>query len=132
MVPPKRRAALSSSIHTGTDWLRTGLRRGGQTLYVVSTSVILVGLTWTMAFVDDAQAAEAEKELRMQQSANEVCLFSLSLPLSPQMMNIIIFIITPPPFERGVDRSMGSGKWLTNVVARWDFFRFWPLALRLI
>ena len=100
MIPPKRRAALSSSIHTGTDWFRTGLRWGGQTLYVVSTSVILVGLTWTMAFVDDAQAAEAEKEMRMQQSANEV----ISLSSSPDDDDrrhhhnpSVFFFISPPP-----------------------------------
>ena len=72
MIPPKRRAALSSSVVTGRDWVRAGLRVGGKTLWVVSTSVMLVGMTYALAFADEAQAIEAEKEMRMQQAANEV------------------------------------------------------------
>ncbi len=72
IIPPKRRVALSSSLATGRDWVQTGLRLGGKTLWVVSTSVMLVGMTYALAFADEAQAIEAEKEMRMQQSANEV------------------------------------------------------------
>ena len=72
MIPPRRRAALSSSVVTGRDWVRAGLRVGGKTLWVVSTSVMMVGMTYALAFADEAQAVEAEKEMRMQQAANEV------------------------------------------------------------
>lgn len=72
MIPPKQRVALASSFETGRDWVKTGLRLGGKTLWVVSTSVMLVGMTYALAFADEAQAIEAEKEMRMQQTANEV------------------------------------------------------------
>lgn len=72
MIPPRRRAALSSSVVTGRDWVRAGLRVGGKTLWVVSTSVMMVGMTYALAFADEAQAVEAEKEMRMQQAANEI------------------------------------------------------------
>lgn len=52
--------------------MKSGLRLGGKTLWVVSTSVMLVGISYALALADEAQQIEAEKEMRMQQSANEV------------------------------------------------------------
>ncbi len=72
MIPPQRRAALNSTFQTSRDVFRTGLRWGGKTLWVISTSVMLVGMSFALAYVDEAQQIEAEKEMRMQQSANEV------------------------------------------------------------
>ncbi|KAI9886350.1 MAG: mRNA turnover and ribosome assembly protein [Watsoniomyces obsoletus] len=72
IIPPQRRAALSSSFQTSRDIFRTGLRWGGKTLWVVSTSVMLIGMPFALAYVDEAQQMEQEKEMRMQQSANEI------------------------------------------------------------
>lgn len=45
---------------------------GGKTLWVVSTSALLLGVPWALAWSEEQQMMEMEKEMKMQQSANEV------------------------------------------------------------
>jgi mitochondrial import receptor subunit TOM22 len=45
---------------------------GGKTLWVVSTSALLLGVPWALAFSEEQQVQEMEREMRMQQSANEL------------------------------------------------------------
>ncbi|KAI9678597.1 MAG: hypothetical protein M1817_005654 [Caeruleum heppii] len=71
VIPPKQRARLSSSVSTGYHWLTSGLSLGGKTLWIVSTSALLLGVPWALAFTEEAQMVEMEKEVKMQQSANE-------------------------------------------------------------
>jgi import receptor subunit TOM22 len=72
IIPPKQRRFLSSTFETTSSWLKSGLSVGGNTLWVLSSSVILLGVPWVMAFADDQQIMEAEKEYNLQQSANDV------------------------------------------------------------
>jgi import receptor subunit TOM22 len=72
-IPPKQRAALSSTFHTTYSWLRGGLLFGGKSLWVISTSALLLGVPWALAFAEEQQMIEMEKEMKMQQSANDVC-----------------------------------------------------------
>jgi hypothetical protein len=51
---------------------------GGKTLWVVGTSVLLLGVPWALAYADEQQMIEMEKEYKMQQSAGDV---SFSSPL---------------------------------------------------
>ena len=39
---------------------------------MVSTSALLLGVPWALAFSEEQQVQEMEREMRMQQSANEV------------------------------------------------------------
>lgn len=55
-----------------TRFLRTGASWGGKTLWVVSTSVLMVVVPWTLAFADEAAMADMEREVKAQQAANEV------------------------------------------------------------
>jgi len=71
IVPPKQRAILSNSYNTASDWVGRGLTFGGQALWVISTSVLLVGLPWALAFAEDQQMAEAEQQMKLQQTASE-------------------------------------------------------------
>jgi import receptor subunit TOM22 len=45
---------------------------GGQALWVVSTSALLLGVPWAIAYAEDQQVAEAEQQMKMQQTANDV------------------------------------------------------------
>ena len=40
---------------------------------MISTSAMLIGIPWALAFTEEAQMVEMEREMRMQQNANEVC-----------------------------------------------------------
>lgn len=72
IVPPQYRKRLSSTVSTTSSWVGTALSYGGKTLWVVSTSVLLLGVPWALAFAEEQQMAEMEREMKMQQSANEV------------------------------------------------------------
>jgi import receptor subunit TOM22 len=73
-VPPTYRKRIASAADTGYAWLSSGLSLSGKTLWVVSTSALLLGVPWALAFSEEQQVQEMEREMRMQQSANEVCI----------------------------------------------------------
>ena len=45
---------------------------GGKGLWLVSTSVMLLGVPWALAYADEQQMAEMEKEMQAQRTASEV------------------------------------------------------------
>lgn len=72
IVPPTYRKNLSSAANTGYSWVSKGLSFSGKSLWVLSTSALLLGVPWALAFSEEQQVQEMEREMRMQQSANEV------------------------------------------------------------
>ncbi|KAI9816860.1 MAG: mitochondrial import receptor protein [Pycnora praestabilis] len=72
ILPPKQRATLLSTFSTTTSWLKSGLVFGGKGLWVVSTSALLLGVPWALAFAEEQQVLEMEREMKMQQQAGEV------------------------------------------------------------
>lgn len=45
---------------------------GGKTLWVLSTSALLLGVPWALAFAEEQQVIEMEKEQKMREMGNEV------------------------------------------------------------
>ena len=72
IVPPTYRKKLSSAANTTYDWTTSGLSFSGKALWVISTSALLLGIPWALAFSEEQQMQEMEREMRMQQGANEV------------------------------------------------------------
>lgn len=72
VIPPTYRKNMSTAATTGMRWVQNGLSFGGKTLWVVSTSALLLGVPWALAFSEEQQVQEMEREMRMQQNANEV------------------------------------------------------------
>lgn len=72
IVPPVYRKNLSSATSTGYSWASKALSLGGKTLWVVSTSALLLGVPWALAFGEEQQVQEMEREMQMQRNANEV------------------------------------------------------------
>lgn len=72
IVPPTYRKHLSNVTNTAYSWASSGLSFSGKTLWVVSTSALMLGVPWALAFSEEQQFQEMEREMRMQQSANEV------------------------------------------------------------
>ncbi|KAF2262964.1 mitochondrial import translocase, subunit Tom22 [Lojkania enalia] len=71
IIPPSYRRSLSSKFNSASSWLKTGLSYGGKTLWVVSTSALLLGVPWALAYSEEQQLAEMEREMQQQQRANE-------------------------------------------------------------
>lgn len=74
MIPPSQRRLLASTLQSASAWLRSGLLFGGKALWVVSTSALLLGVPWALAYAEEQQLVEMEREMKMQQSASEVSL----------------------------------------------------------
>lgn len=73
IIPAPTRRAISSKYNTATSWVKSGLALGGKTLWVVSTSALLLGVPWALAYSEEQMIVEQEKmELANQRAQNEV------------------------------------------------------------
>lgn len=72
IVPPTYRKKLTSAANSTYDWTASGLSFSGKALWVISTSALLLGIPWALAFSEEQQMQEMEREMRMQQGASEV------------------------------------------------------------
>lgn len=71
IVPPAQRRYLSKTINSSYGWVRSGFSFGGKALWVISTSALLLGVPWALAYAEEQQMVEMEREMKMQQSAND-------------------------------------------------------------
>lgn len=76
MIPASTRRSVSSKASKLSSWVKSGLSMGGKTLWVVSTSALLLGVPWALAYSEEQMIVEQERaELQAQRAQNEVCLF---------------------------------------------------------
>jgi import receptor subunit TOM22 len=62
IVPLKQRTYLSNGASRTYRWISKGLSFGGSTLWVLTTSVMILGVPYAVALQGDQQLAEMEKE----------------------------------------------------------------------
>lgn len=72
MIPHTTRSYISSTVSTTASYIKSGLGMGGKALFVLSTSALLLGVPWALAFAEEQNIIEAEKEMRMREGAGEV------------------------------------------------------------
>jgi import receptor subunit TOM22 len=73
MIPASTRRSFTSKTNTLTSWFKSGLSMGGKTLWVVSTSALLLGVPWALAYSEEQMIVEQERaELQAQRAQNEV------------------------------------------------------------
>jgi mitochondrial import receptor subunit TOM22 len=72
IVPPTYRKNLARMTSTATSWASSAAWLSGKTLWVLSTSALLLGVPWALAFSEEQQVQEMEREMRMQQSASQL------------------------------------------------------------
>lgn len=77
MLPPSTRRRIASTTAAVTGYVKTGLLYSGKTLWVVSTSALLLGVPFAFAFAEEQQVVEMEKEQRMREMGNEVSLVAV-------------------------------------------------------
>ncbi|EKD19886.1 hypothetical protein MBM_01838 [Drepanopeziza brunnea f. sp. 'multigermtubi' MB_m1] len=68
IVPPTTRSYIASKVETTTSWIKSGLLFSGQTLFVISTSALLLGVPWALAYAEEQQMLEMEKEFKMREA----------------------------------------------------------------
>ncbi|MCJ1229358.1 hypothetical protein MMC12_006024 [Toensbergia leucococca] len=72
MLPPSTRRRISSASSALTGYVKTGLGWGGKTAWVVSASAFMLGVPWLMAYVEEQQIVEMEREQRAREVGAEV------------------------------------------------------------
>ncbi|KAF2397810.1 mitochondrial import translocase, subunit Tom22 [Trichodelitschia bisporula] len=85
MIPAKQRQAASSAVAAVTGWVKGTLGFGGKALWVISTSSLLLGVPWALAYAEEQQMIEMEREMKMQQSANDLLTPGATTQAAPRM-----------------------------------------------
>ncbi|KAH8668261.1 mitochondrial outer membrane translocase complex, subunit Tom22 [Tricladium varicosporioides] len=70
IIPPTTRSYISNKVETTTGWIKSGLVFSGKTLWVVSTSALLLGVPWALAFAEEQQVIEMENEMKMREQGS--------------------------------------------------------------
>lgn len=78
IISPSTRKSLTRFWRTGTAYFSAGLLWSGKALWVVGSSALLLGVPWALAYTEEQQMIEMEREMRMQQTSAEVCHVSFS------------------------------------------------------
>ena len=92
IIPPTTRSYISSTVDSTTGWLKSGLIFSGKTLWVISTSALLLGVPWALAFAEEQQMVEMEKEMKMRESGQDVSFNKHMLDMTtPELSANILF-----------------------------------------
>ncbi|KAG4306586.1 hypothetical protein PORY_000574 [Pneumocystis oryctolagi] len=71
IIPAVFRAQVSQKVSLAFSALRSALSFGGKTLWVVVTSVLLLGTPLVLAIEEEERMIAYDKEFKMQQKAHE-------------------------------------------------------------
>lgn len=72
MIPPSARRRISNTSSQIARVVMSGALWSGKGIYVVSTSLLMVGIPWALAFMDEQQMLEMEREQKARDVAGEV------------------------------------------------------------
>lgn len=72
IIPATTRSSLSHFFRTTTSYIKSGFGFGGKALFVLTTSALLLGVPWALAFAEEQQMVEMEKEMRMREMGGEL------------------------------------------------------------
>ncbi|GAW21725.1 hypothetical protein EKO27_g9231 [Xylaria grammica] len=72
IVPPQTRGYISNTISTAGNTVRSVLSFGGKTLWVISSSALLLGIPWALAWAEEQQVLEMEKEMKMREMGGDL------------------------------------------------------------
>ncbi|GAP87681.1 putative mitochondrial import receptor subunit tom-22 [Rosellinia necatrix] len=72
MVPPQTRGYIVSTVSTATNAVKSALSFSGKTLWVISSSALLLGIPWALAWAEEQQVLEMEKEMKMREMGGDL------------------------------------------------------------
>lgn len=72
MIPPSTRRRISNTSSKIARVITSGALWSGKGIYVLSTSLLMVGIPWALAYLDEQQVLELEREQKARDSAGEV------------------------------------------------------------
>ncbi|KAB8201276.1 mitochondrial outer membrane translocase complex, subunit Tom22 [Aspergillus parasiticus] len=72
MIPPSARRQVNSTVSSITSFTKSSLMFSGRALWVISTSAFLVGIPFALAYAEEEQYVQMEREQGMIKGANEM------------------------------------------------------------
>lgn len=72
IIPPSARRTVTSTVSSLTSITSSTLSFSGKALWVISTSAFLIGVPWALAYAEEEQYIQMEREQGMIKGANEV------------------------------------------------------------
>lgn len=72
VLPPSARRQITGAASAITSFTKSSLMFGGKTLWILSTSAFLLGVPWALAYAEEEQFMQMEREQGMIRGANEV------------------------------------------------------------
>ncbi|OKO93361.1 Mitochondrial import receptor subunit tom22 [Penicillium subrubescens] len=72
IIPPGARRTVSNSVSTITSLTKSSLSFSGKALWIISTSAFLIGVPWALAYAEEEQYIQMEREQGMIKGANEM------------------------------------------------------------
>ncbi|KAL4873657.1 hypothetical protein BDV12DRAFT_159359 [Aspergillus spectabilis] len=72
IIPPSARLQVNSSISYVTSLAKSSIAFSGKALWILSTSAFLLGVPWALAYAEEEQYIQMEREQGMIKGANEM------------------------------------------------------------
>ncbi|CZT13435.1 probable mitochondrial receptor complex chain MOM22 [Rhynchosporium graminicola] len=85
IVPPTTRSYIAAKVETATSWVKSGLSFSGKGLWVISTSALLLGVPFALAYAEEQQFIEMEKEMKMREAGEGLLSGNAAANLNAQL-----------------------------------------------
>lgn len=72
IIPPQTRASFANAATATSDTVKSVFSFSGKALWVVATSALVLGVPWALAWAEEQQVMEMEKEMKMREMGGEV------------------------------------------------------------
>ncbi|XXG96424.1 hypothetical protein Hte_002707 [Hypoxylon texense] len=72
IIPPTTRNSIANKFNATTDAVKSVLSFSGKTLWVLGTSALIIGVPWTLAWAEEQQVIEMEKEMKMREMGGDI------------------------------------------------------------
>ncbi|KAJ5902031.1 Mitochondrial outer membrane translocase complex subunit Tom22 [Penicillium taxi] len=72
MIPPSARRTVNNTISSVTSFGKASLSFSGKALWIISTSAFLLGVPFALAYAEEEQYIQMEREQGMIKGANEM------------------------------------------------------------
>jgi import receptor subunit TOM22 len=72
IIPPQSRRRIGSTVSSVTSFTKSGILFSGKALWILSTSAFLLGVPWALAYAEEEQYVQIEREQGMIRGANEM------------------------------------------------------------
>ncbi|KAL7626536.1 hypothetical protein AAE478_003308 [Parahypoxylon ruwenzoriense] len=80
IIPPYIRSSVAGKFNATTSAVSSTLSFTGKSLWVISTTALILGVPWALAWAEEQQVIEMEKEMKMREMGGELLTGGASSP----------------------------------------------------